>query len=182
MIHRRSGGGLSCTGGEPLDQGEFLLELLEQCRHNGIHTAVETSAYADEELFKEMLQLVDWLFIDLKYIDAKKHLELTGRSNDIILSNTLLASSLLQAKGKALVIRQVVVPGITDGQNITDLANFVASLTFVTGVELLAYHNYGIHKYDLLGRTYTLKDVAQPTDEDMEKCKKALREKSLTVI
>ncbi len=182
MIHRRSGGGLSCTGGDPLDQGAFLLELLEQCRRRGIHTVVETSAYGDEELLQRMLQFVDWLFIDIKYMDPQRHLRLTGKTNDLILRNTRLASSVLQDRGKNLVIRQVIIPGITDGKNIEDLAEFVVSLPFVTGVELLAYHHYGIDKYDLLGLTYGLKDVKQPTREVMEKCKNVLRETGLKVI
>lgn len=182
MIHRRSGGGLTCTGGEPLNQGEFLVELLEECRGQGIHTVVETSAYAGEGLFERMLQSVDWLFIDLKHLDTQKHLGLTGKGNDLILSNTRLASAVLQARGRDLVIRQVIVPGVTDGQNIRDLGDFVASLPLVTGVELLPYHNYGVSKYDLQGISYSLKDIDQPTPEVMEKWKKVLRDKGLTVI
>ncbi|MFC1990578.1 glycyl-radical enzyme activating protein [Chloroflexota bacterium] len=182
LIHRKSGGGLSCTGGEPLAQGEFLLGLLDQCRRQGIHTSVETSAYADKVLFKAMLQLVEWLFIDLKHMNPQKHLELTGKSNDIILRNTRLASTILQTRGKALVIRQVVIPNITDGQNITDLADFATSLPFVSGVELLTYHNYGSHKYNLLNRKYGLQEVTPPTAEEMVKYKKVLQDKGLTVI
>lgn len=182
MIHRRSGGGLTCTGGEPLDQGEFLLELLKQCRKRGIHTSVETSGYAEEGLFQRMLQLVDWLFFDIKHIDPKKHVGLTGKSNGLILGNARLASSVLQARAKDMVIRQVLIPGITDGQNIEELGEFVASLPFVTGIELLSYHNYGVYKYDLLGLAYSLRNIEQPTAEDMEKNKKVLKNKGLMVL
>jgi pyruvate formate lyase activating enzyme len=182
MIHRRSGGGVTCTGGDPLDQEAFLLELLEQCRRQGIHTAVETSAYANEELFKRVLQLVDLLFIDIKHMDPQRHLELTGRDNALILAHCRLASTALQARGRPLLIRQVVVPGITDGENIKALADFVASLPFVTGVELLPYHNYGIHKYGLRGIPYGLEEIKQPSTEEMEKWKKVVREKGLTVV
>jgi pyruvate formate lyase activating enzyme len=182
MIHRKSAGGLTCTGGEPLEQGEFLLEILEECQKRGIHTAVETSAYADEKLFLRMLKKVGWLFIDLKHMNTKKNLELTGKNNDIILNNTRIASSTLQARGKSLIIRQIIVPGITDGQNLSELADFVASLPFVSGVELLMYHNYGSHKYKLLHRKYGLQEMTSPTDEEMEKHKKVLRDKGLTII
>jgi len=182
MIHLRSGGGVTCTGGEPLDQGEFLLELLEQCRRQGIHTAVETSAYASEQPFQRMLHLVDLLFIDIKHMDPQRHLELTGRDNALILAHCRLASTVLQARGRALSIRQVVVPGITDGQNIEDLGGFVAALPFMTGVELLPYHNYGAHKYELRGIPYGLREIEQPSSEEMEKWKNVLREKGLTVI
>jgi len=182
MIHRKSGGGLTCTGGDPLDQGEFLLELLEQCRRCGVHTAIETSAYTDETVFRAMLQLVDWLFIDLKIMNPKKHLELTSKSNDLILSNTRMAASILQSRGKSMVIRQVVIPGITDGQNIADMADFVSSLPFVLGVELLAYHNYGVPKYELLGRTYNLSNVSSPPTEEIKKYNEMLRARGLTVV
>ena len=182
MIYRRSGGGVTCTGGEPLEQGEFLLELLELCQRQGIHTAVETSAYANEDLFQRMLQLVDLLLVDIKHLDPQRHLELTGKNNDLILANSRLASGVLQARGRALFIRQVLAPGMTDGQSIDDLGDFLVSLPYVTAVELLAYHNYGIHKYDLLGLTYSLRELRQPTAEEMEKCKKVLRNKGLTVV
>ena len=182
MIHRRSGGGVTCTGGDPLDQGEFLLELLDACQRQGIHTAVETSAYANEDLFQRMLQLVDLLLVDIKHIDPQRHLELTGKNNDLILANTRLASGVLQARGRALFIRQVLVPGITDGQSIDDLGDLLVSLPYVTAVELLAYHNYGVPKYDLLGFTYSLKYIEQLTAEEMGKHKKVLREKGLKVF
>jgi len=173
---------LTCTGGEPLQQGEFLLELLEQCRSRGIHTAVETCAYADERVFRRMLHLVDWLFVDIKHVNPQRHLEMTGKSNELILSNAGLASAIMKDMGKDLIVRQLIVPGMTDGQNITDLAELAASLPFVTGVELLAYHIYGIHKYDLLGLKYGLKEIDQPSAEEMEKHKVLLREKGLRVF
>ena len=173
---------MTCTGGEPLEQGNFLFELLKECRSRGIHTAVETSAYADEKPFRELLESIDWLFIDIKHMDPQRLLELAGRGNDLILKNVRVASRVLKARGKDLVIRQVVVPGMTDGRNIADLADFVAALPFVTGVELLAYHSYGAQKYDLLGIPYGLKNLKPPTKEEMEDYKALLRGKGLTVM
>lgn len=175
MIYRKSGGGLTCTGGEPLEQGDFLLQFLEECHHQGIHIALETSGYANESLFAQMLHLVDWLFIDLKHMNPAKHLELTGRDNQIILRNVTQASSLLQERNKTLIIRQVVVPDVNDGQNIHDLADFIAGLPFISGVELLDYHNYGIYKYGLLGRNYNLADVRSPSAREMHIYKKVLQ-------
>ena len=182
MIYRKTGGGLSCTGGEPLLQGDFLLQLLGECRHLGIHIALETSGYADESLFTQMLHLVDWLFIDLKHMNPKKHLELTGKDNEIILRNISRASSLLQERRKTLIIRQVVVPSVNDGHNIDDLGAFIAELPFVSGIELLEYHNYGVYKYDLLGHNYHLSGVKSPTAEEMQVYRDTLMAKKLNVI
>ncbi|MFH1650523.1 MAG: glycyl-radical enzyme activating protein [Chloroflexota bacterium] len=181
-LHRQSGGGLSCTGGEPLYQPAFLRELLAQCRRRGIHTVVETSALADEKHFRAMLEMVDWLYIDLKHTDPAKHRELTEVNNDLILRNTRLASARLQERGKTLVVRQVLVPGITDGPNITALADFLASLPFLSGVELLAYHNYGTGKYELLGRRYALPEISPPSAGEMEKAKEQLRARGIHVM
>lgn len=173
---------MTCTGGEPLDQGDFLLELLKECRSRGIHAAVETSAYADEEPFRKLVESIDWLFIDIKHFHSQRHLDLTGRGNELILNNVRVASRVLKARGKDLVIRLVIVPGMTDGRNIADLADFVAASPFVTGVELLAYHGYGAPKYELLGKTYRLKDLKPPSREEMEKQKALLRARGLKVL
>ncbi|MBI2916362.1 MAG: glycyl-radical enzyme activating protein [Chloroflexi bacterium] len=180
-VHARSGGGLTCTGGDPVYQWRFLVNVLEACAQWGIHTAVETCAYADEAPFKSAVERLDWLFIDLKHMDTNAHLRWTGKSNGPVLRNARLASHLLKARGKALVIRQVVVPGVNDGQNISDLADFLCSLPLVTAVELLPYHIYGASKYGLLGRRYGLGDAKPPSDKAMEACKKVLRDRGLTV-
>ncbi len=181
-IHARSGGGLTCTGGDPVYQEHFLVELMDACRQRGIHTAVETSAYADEDHFRPVVERVDWLFIDLKHLDPTAHLHWTGKSNDLILHNARLASSILKARGKALVVRQVVVPGVNDGPNISDLADFLCSLPLVTTVELLPYHSYGAHKYDLLGRRYGLGDLTPPSVEAMDDYRTLLKARRLPVV
>ncbi len=163
-------------------QAEFLQELLLECRGRSIHTAVETSAYVDKTVFQTILQLVDWLFIDIKHLDNNKHQSFTRKSNALILGNTRLASSMLQARSKALAIRMVVVPGINDGQNISDLSDFLCSLPLVTRVELLPYHRYGAHKYELLGFNYGLPEVEPPSAEVMDKYRKRLADCGLRVV
>ncbi len=129
-----------------------------------------------------MLKFVDYLFIDLKHMNPEKHVEFAGVHNDIILRNTLLAASVLKSRNKRLIIRQVVIPGINDGSNIAELAGFLASLSFLSGVELLAYHDYGAHKYGLLGRTYSLTGQKPPTPQEMTGCREVLEKRGLTVI
>lgn len=181
QVHTRSGGGLTCTGGDPVYQWQFLCEVLEACRQRAINTALETCAYADEDHFKPVIERVDWLFIDLKHLEPAAHLHWTGKSNDPILRNTRLASSVLKARGKALVVRQVVVPGVNDSENIRHLADFLCSLPLVTAVELLPYHSYGAHKYDLLGRRYALGDVVLPSADAMDSYRSLLKARGLAV-
>jgi pyruvate formate lyase activating enzyme len=173
-IHRKSGGGVTLTGGEPLFQPESIIELLELCCKRGIHIVMETCAYGNEETFKQILERVDWLFIDLKHMDPKTHFKLTGKTNDLIQNNVRLASAMMAAKNRVLAIRMVVVPGINDGNNIHELAEFLHSLPYIENVELLPYHRYGTHKYNLLNRSYDLINLEPPSRELMEKWKKVL--------
>jgi pyruvate formate lyase activating enzyme len=174
QVYRESGGGITLTGGEPLYQWKDVRELLQVCHQRGIHTAVETCAYSNKEHFEQMLHQVDWLFIDLKHMDSDIHLKLTGKRNDLILRNTRLASNVLKQRRKTLVIRMVVVPGINDGENINAMANFVKSLPYVEGIELLPYHRYGTYKYSLLGRTYDLAELEPPNSEAMVRYRKQI--------
>ncbi|MBI2909067.1 MAG: glycyl-radical enzyme activating protein [Chloroflexi bacterium] len=181
-VYRSSGGGVTLTGGEPFHQSEFLLELLAGCKRRGIHTAVETCGYADEEDFRSALEYVDCLFMDLKHMDETEHRALTGKENDLILNNVRRASSRLLARSKELFVRMVVVPEVNNGRNLSDAARFLSSLPFLVGVELLPYHRYGANKYDLLGRRQPLTQVKEPGAELMEECRGILREKGLPVI
>jgi pyruvate formate lyase activating enzyme len=171
-IHRRSGGGVTLAGGDPLSQPESVAELLELCRQRGIHTVMETCGYANEETFKQILEKVDWLFIDLKHMDPKTHFRLTGKNNDLIHNNVRLASAVMAARNRVLVIRTVVVPGINDGNNMHALAEFLDSLPYIEYVELLPYHRYGTYKYDLLNRPYSVMNLEPPSPELMQKCKR----------
>ena len=181
-IYRKTGGGLTLTGGDPLYQWEPTLELLEQCRKRGIHTAIETSAYTDEKAFERVLGAVDWLFIDLKHMDPEKHLKLTGKRNDLILQNTQRAASVMSKRNRDLVIRLVVVPGVNDGDNIRKAAEFLRSLPYIKGVEFLPYHRYALGKYKLLNRHYKLADLEPPSDEIMENCRNVMLSNNISVI
>lgn len=167
-IYRQSGGGVTCSGGEPMLQHEFLKEVLKYCRSMGIHTAVESCGFVDTGIFLECIPLVDCLFIDLKHMDEEIHHKLTGNGNALIHKNLVAASEAFKNSGKDLVVRQVVVPGLTDGENIKNLIDYVNTLPFVSYIELLPYHNYGVNKYEALGREYLLNDIALPKPADLE--------------
>lgn len=168
-IYRRTGGGITCTGGEPLAQPGSLMPLLRSCRNQGIHTAVETSGYADPLVFGQALELIDWLFVDLKHLDGPRHRRLTGRDNSVIRDNLILASSTFARAQKVLAIRMVLVPGMNDGDNLRALGKLVGELPRVDFVELLPYHEYGQPKYADLGRRYPLRNLEPPSDEDMRR-------------
>jgi len=182
QVYRKSGGGIMLTGGEPLFQWRYVREFLQSCYQSGIHTAIETCAYSSEEHFDQIVNQVDWLFIDLKHMDSNAHLKLTGKRNDLILRNTRLASTVLARRRKVLVIRMTVVPGINDGENIYAMANFVRSLPYVERVELLQYHTYGVHKYRLLGRTYSLLNLEPPTPEVMAGYRKLIEDHGIACL
>ena len=165
--YRRSGGGVTLTGGEPFLQHEFVQQLLATCHEVGIHTVVETCGCVGSHIFRESLKHVDWLIFDLKHIDDGKHRQLTGRTNKAILKNLRMASSLFCREDRTLVIRQVVVPGLNDGDNIGALARLAASLPRVDLIELLPCHSYGIHKYAALGRNVPQEPVP-PTAERLQ--------------
>lgn len=174
-IYRRSGGGITLTGGEPLLQHEFVLQLLGTCHGVGIHTVVETCGCIGGNVFRESLENIDWLFFDLKHTDAERHRQLTGRTSRTILRNLQTASSFFREKDRTLVIRQVIVPGLNDDDNIVALARLAAGLPRVDMIELLPYHNYGIHKYATLGRD-TTGELVPPPDHELQAHCELIRE------
>ena len=155
----RSGGGITFSGGEPLLQGEFLLESLKLLKKNGFNTAVDTSGYGNEKYFNKILKYVDTLILDIKHFDTKGYKEVTGFSMGGFYK---FLTYLENFKGK-LWIRHVMVPGITDNEeamiklfkNIGHLADRIEK------IEILPYHKMGLEKYDDLGIEYTLKDVPE---------------------
>ncbi len=162
-FYRRSGGGLTIGGGDPLAQPLFTAELLEAAQEEYLHTAIETSGHVAWQHFERALRSVDLLHIDLKHIDPVKHKELTGQSNALILGN--LAKILSIKEPQDVVIRIPVIPGCNDSvENIRESAKFVAALGF-TQIELMPYHEFGKSKYDQYGMTYEL-DQAEPVPED----------------
>jgi len=170
-ISRKSGGGVTLSGGEPLVQGEFVQALLERCKRSGISTCLETCGYVDEGLFLRILPNVNWLFIDLKHMDSERHRALTGKDNALILHNVKEASSAFAKNGGALVMRLVIVPGLNDGENVKAAAEFAGKLPRVDMVELLPYHSYGSPKYAALRRAYQLDALSPPSRDELERYK-----------
>ena len=141
-----SGGGITVSGGEPLLQIPFLIDLFKACKKIGIHTTIDSSGgcYSTAPLFQEqlneLLKYTDLILLDLKHINRKKHINLTGMANDHILE----FARLLSEREIPVWIRHVLVPSITDDeQDLHDLGDFIGTLKNVKKVEILPYHKLG---------------------------------------
>ena len=163
-------GGVTVTGGEPMMQMDFLIELFTKLHKDGVHTCLDTSGImfqANNKVFKEkaekLFAVTDLVMLDIKHIDDKKHQELTSHSNERILE----FARYLDEKGIALWIRHVVVPGITLYQEyLQRLGEFMASLNNVKALDVLPYHTMGKVKYENLGLEYPLGDTREATKEE----------------
>ena len=156
-------GGVTFSGGEPLFQQEFLLEVLKLCKQNNINTALDT---AGSVLIKNnILEFVDTVILDIKAIDEQQYLKLTGNT----MHNFNKFLQLCQKNQNKLWIRQVIVPGINDSeQYVLKLKEFISGLSNVQKIELLPYHDMAKEKYIKLGMEYALKDTLSM---DKLKCK-----------
>ena len=153
-----SGGGVTLSGGEPLAQPGFTIELLRQLKDSGYHTALDTSGHAPWSSLEQALVYTDLVLFDLKHLNPAKHLQYTGRDNKLILENLVKTKRL----GKHIWIRVPLIPGINDDdEHLSALARHVKSLG-VERIYLLPYHSLGTPKYESLGRKYTL-DIAPHT-------------------
>lgn len=174
--YRRSGGGVTLSGGEFLGQHEFAAELLKTCKGYGLHTAVESTANAPWEKIAAVLPYIDLYLMDIKHMDSDKHKEYTGAPNERILENARRLSD----SGVDLIIRTPVVPGVNDtAEDIRAISRFAASLGGVKEYHLLPYHRLGSDKYSGLGRNYSLKEIQPPAKERMEYLLEVARESGL---
>ncbi len=174
----RNGGGLTVTGGEPFVQMNYIEALFKRSKEEGIHTAVDTSGYIFNDRVKEVLEYVDLVLLDIKSINPDTYKELTG----VELENTLKFAEYLDSIGKPVWIRHVVVPGITDKkENLEKLADYVSKLKNVEKIELLPFHQMGTHKWEEMNLEYPLKDVKEPTAEDMKAARQIFRDRGLNV-
>lgn len=152
VYYRRSGGGLTLSGGESLVQHEFAAALLRAAKETGINTAIESTACAEYSRIEAILPYLDTYLMDIKHINSDKHREFTGRSNELILEN---AKKLANEKCN-LIVRVPVIPTFNDTpQEIYDIAAFARSIG-VKEIHLLPYHRLGTDKYTALGREYLM--------------------------
>lgn len=174
--YRRSGGGLTLSGGESLCQPDFAVSLLRAAKENSINTAMESTGYAEISVIDRFLEYLDYYLMDIKHVDSAKHEKFTTKPNEKILQN----ARYIAEHAKNLIIRVPVIPTFNETpEEIQKIAEFAASLPNVTKIHLLPYHRYGIDKYAGLGRTYELPDIVSPTDEHMLKLKEIAQKTGL---
>lgn len=161
------GGGLTCTGGEPLMQAEFVAELFEAAKKQGVHTCLDTSGIMWENdalhgTIDRVLGSTDLVMLDIKHIDPEKHRSLTGKDNAAILR----FAEHIAENGIDMWIRHVLVPGVTDDEpSLLALGRFIGGLRTLRAIDVLPYHTLGTAKYEALGLPYRLKDVPPATKQ-----------------
>ena len=166
-------GGITATGGEPLLQREFLLELFSKAKATGIHTCIDTSGITfDEddagrvEFFDRLLSVTDLFMLDIKHIDDAEHRKLTGMSN----ASVLAFATYLNRKGAKMRIRHVLVPTLTDNDDyLKKLGRFLKPFCNIEKIEVLPYHDLGRTKYESLGIPYPLKELSPLTESDAKR-------------
>ncbi len=164
--YRRSGGGLTLSGGECLCQPAFARDLLRAAKEQGISTAIESTACAQWQVIADLLPYLDYYLMDIKQMDAAKHKAFTGKSNELILQNALKIAESGQTE---LIIRVPIIPTFNDTPaEIIEIARFANSLPNVKQLHLLPYHRLGQDKYEQLGRDYTLADIRPMERAQME--------------
>lgn len=153
-------GGITASGGEPLVQMDFLTALFEEAKRRGIHTCLDTSGivYREERNpeFKRLFQATDLVLLDIKHSDEEGHQKLTGWGQSPVLA---FAKALEQAQ-VPVIIRHVVVPGITDREEeLRKIGHLIGGFRNLAGLEVLPYHTMGINKYKNLGKKYPLEGI-----------------------
>lgn len=171
-------GGVTVTGGEPMLQMEFLLELFRNLKENGINTCIDTSGivYRDNDhefmgQLEELLSLTDLFMLDIKHIRTDKHLELTGFGNENILS----FARFLDMKKKPVWVRHVIVPKLNFYyEYLVELGTFLGSLGNIQALDVLPYHSMGIHKYEALNIKYPLLGTPDATKEEARSARETI--------
>lgn len=171
-------GGITVTGGEPLMQIDFVIELFTKSKAKGIHTCLDTSGITfnknNEELIKKfdtLLEVTDLFMLDIKHIDNTEHMELTQQSND----NILNFLTYLNSKGKDTWIRHVVVPGLTlNDKYLNELGLFLGNFSNIRAIDVIPYHDMAIKKYEELNIPYSLKDTPIPSASEMARAKELI--------
>lgn len=180
LVFDQSNGGVTISGGEPLLQSEFLIELLEALGERGFHRCLDTCGFADTNKMMEIAKRTDLFLYDLKLMDSQKHREFTGVNNEKIRHNLVE----LAKTGANINIRIPFIGGInTDSENVEKTAKFIASLAGEKkGINLLPYHQIAAHKYKKLGDEYDPGIMYEPTNDELNRALEIFSKFGLKVI
>ena len=163
-------GGITATGGEPMCQIDFLIDLFSLAKKEGIHTCLDTSGTMFNKISMDkidrLLDVTDLVMLDIKQMNEKKHIALTGKDN----ANILDFAKYISKRGTKIRIRYVLVPTLTDDEcDLISLGSFLKELTTLEKLEILPYHTLGTVKYKALNIPYPLENVPEATDEDVKR-------------
>lgn len=177
-IFDESAGGVTFSGGEPLMQPNFLLELLRLCRANEIHTAVDTCGFAAHETFSRILPHTNLFLFDLKLVSPEKHQQFTGQPNHTILKNLLY----LEQNNANVVVRTPLIPGITDDEeNLKAIKAIINPLRCVKRLDLLPYHHMAKDKYRRMNLPYGLEHIEPYGNEKLSEIKSIFNDLQIPV-
>ncbi len=179
VFYKKSGGGLTLSGGEALLQPDFAKELLKASKQAGLSTAVETAGFIPLENLKKVLPYMDTFLYDVKIVEPNLHKTYTGQSNERILENLY---NLANHKA-SVIVRIPVISGInTTTDNMERLVKLLDTLKTIKEVHLLPYHKHGVNKYSFLGRNYPLGEKENVTQEQLNFMKNKLTDNGYTCI
>jgi len=171
VFYRRSGGGVTVGGGEPLAQAGFVSALLKECRERGLDTAIETCGYGTWEDLEKVCRHADLVFFDIKSMNAGKHRTATGVSNELILENISKLAEYFP--DTPVLVRTPIIPGFNDSEeDIQKIADFLSEIQNLREYELLSYHGFGEPKYHQLGRKYALSGLKASSEEIMARLRR----------
>lgn len=180
MFYEQSGGGVTLSGGEVMTQDvDYIKNLARSCKEKGINVAIDTCGYSKFENYEAILPFTDIFLYDIKLIDEDKHKLFTNKSNDLILSNLVKLSE----KGANINIRIPLIEGVNIDENneeIKKMIDFIKPLN-ISKVNLLPYHNIGMHKYKKLYMNYEGDDLKRPSDEKLEEIKELFKQNNFDV-
>jgi pyruvate formate lyase activating enzyme len=178
ITFRRSKGGVTLSGGEPLVQSEFAVELLKACKEQGWHTAMETTGLASESVIEKVFPWVDLALLDIKAFDGKVHEEYTGVSNEVILKNSIMISNITST-----VVRIPTVPGFNASREEYErMCGHVKKMNGVSTIHILPYHTYGENKYALLGEKYPMKETHYLSKEEIASLKEVVENEGFNCV
>jgi pyruvate formate lyase activating enzyme len=176
---RRARGGVTISGGEPLVQAKFVASIFRGCKEMKLHTALDTSGHLGAKASDAMLADIDLVLLDIKSFDPETYRRLTG----VELQPTLDFARRLEALGRSMWIRFVLVPGLTDvPAHVDALADFVAALKSVERVEVAPFHKMGEFKWRELRMPYALADTPPPSANSIASVHRAFSSRGLKVV
>lgn len=171
-------GGVTLSGGEPLIQHDFVLDLLKKLKEHNIHTAIDTSGAVPLTKCSDLIDNADMLLLDIKALDNELCTTITGQGNE----NALKILDYCEKTGKKIWVRHVMVPELTlDKTRLIKLANYLSSYTCIEKVELLPFHKMGEYKWEEINTDYKLRDTRQPENQEIENAKDIFRQRNLNI-